>query len=97
MKFITRLELHSQTTRLEGEVQAVCGGKLNTRGINLSRKYGILTLFDVVFQKTFTPATTGDSTLKFTTRDSPLFQELVSRPLGRPILNLSFSRFTRRY
>lgn len=75
MEFTTNLELHSQTTRLvEGVSQ---------RGAPTAR-YGVLTLYDVLFQGTWTVASPETSSANY---NSGL----------RQISNLSCCRFTRRY
>ncbi|KNE88637.1 hypothetical protein PSTG_17945 [Puccinia striiformis f. sp. tritici PST-78] len=45
MEFTTHLELHSQTTRLIENVSQSTGCRV---------KYGIVTLFDTLFQETWT-------------------------------------------
>ena len=50
-------------------------------------KYGILTLYDVLFQRTFTKTPTENTSLKTTIRQGKTLK----------ISNLSSSRFTRRY
>jgi hypothetical protein len=46
MEFTTHFELHSQTTRLVGDVSQSTG--------EVHVKYGILTLYDALFQGTCT-------------------------------------------
>jgi hypothetical protein len=54
---------------------------------DLQAKDGILTLYDALFQKTYTQVTTEMASLDYNS----------DTPLRAPILTLSFSRFTRRY
>ena len=76
MEFTTHFELHSQTTRL---VESV------SQSIGCHVKYGILTLYDALFQGTCTRSNTEN-----TSRD------YNADPEGQ-LSNLSSSRFTRRY
>jgi hypothetical protein len=76
MKFTTHFELHSQTTRLvEGA----------SHGPRHPAAYGILTLYDVLFQGTWTGPRPKH----------PL--QITTRAPGGQISNLSCCRFTRRY
>ena len=77
MEFTTHFELHSQTTRL---VEGVSHGRV------APAEYGILTLYDVLFQGTWTGVPTETS--------SPDYNSDAGR---RRISNLSSCRFARRY
>lgn len=56
MEFTTRLELHSQTTRLIESVSHGTGRRV---------KYGIVTLFDTLFLETWTRSGTEDASVDY--------------------------------
>ena len=81
MEFTTHLELHSQTTRLFESVPQCIGIRI---------KDGILTLYDAVFQRTCTQASTENASLDYNSDDlrPPDFKfELI--PLHSPLLGES--------
>jgi hypothetical protein len=79
MEFTTHLELHSQTTRLfEGASQ---------KALVICAKDGIITLCDVLFQKTYAQASADSTSLNYNS----------DRYKSCQISNLSFSLFTRSY
>ena len=61
MEFTTHFELHSQTTRLLEDVSQSTGSRV---------KYGILTLYDALFQGTWTRSSTENTSLDYNS-DSP--------------------------
>ena len=56
MEFTTRFELHSQTTRLVESVSQSTGRRV---------KHGIVTLFDTLFQGTWTRSGTDDASIDY--------------------------------
>ena len=86
MEFTTHFELHSQTTRLVEDVSQSTGGRV---------KYGIVTLFDTLFQGTWTRSGTENASIDYNSdaRRTPDFKfELfpVRSPLLRESLLVSF-------
>ena len=82
MEFTTHLELHSQTTRLVESVSQGTGRRV---------KYGIVTLFDILFQGTWTRSSTENTSIDYNsdTRRMPDFKfELF--PLHSPLLGESW-------
>ena len=82
MEFTTRFELHSQTTRLVENVSQSTGRHV---------KYGIVTLFDTLFQGTWTRSGTEDVSIDYNSdaRSTPDFKfELI--PVHSPLLGESF-------
>jgi hypothetical protein len=77
MELTTHFELHSQTTRLVESISQSTGRHV---------KYGIVTLFDTLFQGTWTWSSTENASIDYN-----------SDTQGRQITNLSSSLFTRRY
>jgi hypothetical protein len=81
MEFTTHFELHSQTTRLVESVSQSTGGHV---------KYGIVTLFDTLFQGTWTWSGTENTSIDYNSdaRRTPDYKfELF--PLHSPLLGES--------
>jgi hypothetical protein len=81
MEFTTHFELHSQTTRLVENVSQSTGGHV---------KHGIVTLFDTLFQGTWTRTGTENASIDYNSdaRSTPDFKfELF--PLHSPLLGES--------
>src|SRR6476661_2384350 len=81
MEFTTHFELHSQTTRLVEDVSQSTGCRV---------KYGIVTLFDTLFQGTWTRSSTENASIDYNAdaRRTPAFKfELF--PLRSPLLRES--------
>jgi hypothetical protein len=81
MEFTTHFELHSQTTRLVEDVSQSTGHHV---------KYGIVTLFDTLFQGTWTWSGTENASIDYNadTQRMPAFKfELF--PLRSPLLRES--------
>ena len=81
MEFTTRFELHSQTTRLLEDVSQSTGGRV---------KYGIVTLFDTLFQGTWTRTGAENASVDYNSdaRRTPDFKfELF--PVRSPLLGES--------
>ena len=81
MEFTTRFELHSQTTRLVEDVSHGAGGRI---------KHGILTLFDTLFQGTWTRSSTEDVSVDYNSdaQRTPDYEfELI--PVHSPLLGES--------
>ena len=81
MEFTTHFELHSQTTRLVEDVSQSTGCRV---------KYGIVTLFDTLFQGTYTQFSTENASIDYNAdaRRTPAFKfELI--PLRSPLLRES--------
>ncbi len=82
MEFTTRLELHSQTTRLIESVSHGTGRRV---------KYGTVTLFDTLFLETWTRSGTENASVDYNsdTRRMPDYKfELF--PLHSPLLGESW-------
>ena len=81
MEFTTRFELHSQTTRLLEDVSQSTGGRVN---------YGIVTLFDHLFQGDWTRTGTENASVDYNSdgqRTSDFKFELF--PVRSPLLGES--------
>jgi hypothetical protein len=81
MELTTHFELHSQTTRLVEDVSQSTGRRV---------KYGIVTLFDTLFQGTWTRSGTENTSIDYNAdaRRTPAFKfELF--PLRSPLLGES--------
>ena len=81
MEFTTHLELHSQTTRLVENVSQSTGRRV---------KYGIVTLFDTLFQGTWTRSGAENASIDYNSdaRRTPDFKfELI--PVHSPLLRES--------
>ena len=79
MEFTTHFELHSQTTRLLESVSQSTGACV---------KYGILTLYDALFQGTCTQSGTENTSRDYNADQRPAFKfELI--PLHSPLLGES--------